>query len=215
MLFSIKLFANIFYRFNIKWLSTYQNNWENIRLIVFLNHTSLYEPLFIGALPWSFVEKLARKLVAPGASKTLERPIVGFFWRLLSPGMTSITRKRDKSWREFMQKIQDKSIVIIAAEGRMKRKNGLDAFGRKMTVRAGISDILETQTEGDMLIAYSGGLHHVQAPGEKLPRLFKKINANLELINIEEYKAQFHSTGLQWKKDIIQDLQTKLETNCP
>lgn len=215
VLSTIKFFANLFYRFEAKWLGREVSNWDSIRLIVFLGHTSLYEPLFIGLLPWKFVKKLSRKLVAPGASKTMQRPIVGKFWKLMSPGMTSISRKRDKSWREFMQKISDDSVIIIAPEGRMKRKNGLDVNGQKMTVKSGISDILEFENEGDMLIAYSGGLHHIQAPGEKFPKLFKKIKANLEVISIKEYKTKFDSEGIQWKKDVTSDFQNRLEKNCP
>ena len=55
----------------------------------------------------------------------------------------------------------------------MKRRNGLDSQGQPMTVRGGIADILEAIPSGPMLIAYSGGLHHVQAPGETLPAVFR------------------------------------------
>ena len=33
--------------------------------------------------------------------------------------------------------------------------------------------ILEKLDSGKMLIAYSGGLHHVQAPGDLIPKIFK------------------------------------------
>lgn len=97
----------------------------------------------------------------------------------MSPGITSITRKRDESWDEFMYSLSDDSVVVIAPEGRMMRKNGLDLDGNKMTVKAGVVDILSGLNKGQMVIAYSGGLHHVQIPGEGLPKLFKTLKLNL------------------------------------
>jgi hypothetical protein len=47
-------------------------------------------------------------------------------------------------------------------------------------VRGGIADILEAIPSGRMLLAYSGGLHHVQAPGEHVPRPFRTLYLNLE-----------------------------------
>lgn len=66
-----------------------------------------------------------------------------------------------------------------------------------------------------MIVAYSGGLHHVQVPGQKLPKLFKTIKINLELIDIPEYKSKFNTEGIQWKRDVTNDLQVRLENNCP
>ena len=129
--------------------------------------------------------------------------------------MIAISRKRDKTWSEFMQKIHEGAIVTIAPEGRMKRKNGLDINGNKMTVKSGIADIIEVMNQGKVLFAYSGGLHHVQAPGERLPRLFKTLKMNVEIMEIEQYKAQFHSNGIEWKREVINDLQQRLETKCP
>jgi 1-acyl-sn-glycerol-3-phosphate acyltransferase len=210
----IKLFARIFYRFDVKWLNC-DPSWKKIRLVVFLNHTSLYEPLYVGMLPFTFIWRLARKMVAPGADKTLNRPIVGFFWKLMGPGIQSVTRKRDKSWVQFMQAIHDRSVIIIAPEGRMKRTNGLDLNGKPMTVKGGVADVLEMINEGNMLLAYSGGLHHVQAPGQFMPRLFKTLKMNIELIDIPTYKKQFNTEGVQWKKDVVKDMQLRMEKNCP
>ena len=39
-----------------------------------------------------------------------------------------------------------------------------------------------------MLIIYSGGMHHIQAPGEKWPKLFQTIHARLESADITDYK---------------------------
>lgn len=215
IILTTKLFSHLFYRFEVKTTPQNFSEWNDIKLIIFLNHTSLFEPLFLGVLPWSFTLKLPRKLLAPGASKTLDRPIVGKFWKILSPGMISISRQRDKTWREFMQKIHEGAVVAIAPEGRMKRKNGLDINGNKMTVKSGVADIIEVINEGKILFAYSGGLHHVQAPGERLPKLFKTLKMNIEVIDTKDYKAQFLSNGLEWKREVTQDLQTRLETKCP
>jgi 1-acyl-sn-glycerol-3-phosphate acyltransferase len=210
----IKIFIKLFYKVEIKWLSELQG-WSKVRYIVFLNHTSLYEPLYIGTLPLPFLWRISRKLVAPGADKTLDRPLVGIFWKLMGPGIISITRKRDKSWKKFMEAVHNRSVIVMAAEGRMKRRNGLDLSGRPMTVRSGVADVLEQINEGNMIVAYSGGLHHVQVPGQRLPRLFKTLKLNLELIDIPEYKSKFNTEGIQWKRDVMEDFQTRLETNCP
>lgn len=213
-LLSIKIVSRVFYRFEVNWING-KPSWDKIRLISFLNHTSLYEPVFIGIVPLSFLWRLARKLVAPAADKTLNRPFVGRFWKIMSPGMITITRKRDHSWKNFMQAIKNKSVIVIAAEGRMKRATGLDLMGKKMTVKAGVTDILELLNEGNMMMAYSGGLHHIQIPGQKVPKLFKKIRMNIDIIPIHEYKSQFSSEGIQWKKDVVADMQKRLETCCP
>jgi hypothetical protein len=192
ILLSIKAFTKLFYTTEVVWINS-EPSFDRIRLIAFLNHTSLYEPLYIGVLPVSFIWRLARKLIAPGADKTLDRPLVGFFWKIMSPGMISITRRRDKSWIRFMNAIHDRAVVIMALEGRMKRRNGLDLAGRKMTVKSGVADIIAELEEGNILVAYSGGLHHVQVPGQKLPRLFKKLKLNLEILDVEEYKSRFNT----------------------
>ncbi len=215
MLMFIKTFSKLFYRLELKWLSDYGQDFDKIRLIIFLNHTSLYEPLFVAAAPNWFLYRLARKMVAPGADKTLNRPIVGFFWKLMGPGMVSISRKRDKTWYEFLEAIQRRSVIVIAPEGRMKRKSGFDSEGKPMSIRAGVAEIFEELNEGRLLIAYSGGLHHVQHPGEHFPRLFKTIKLNLEAIEIPEYKAQFSEDPKLRRKEFIADLHNRLAQNTP
>lgn len=214
ILISIKIFSKIFYKLEKKYLNDLQT-FEKIRLVILLNHTSLYEPLFVSAAPIWFLWRLARKMVAPGADKTLNRPIVGRFWKFMLPGLISITRKRDKSWKEFLEAIERRSVIVIAPEGRMKRDTGLDSNGKPMSVRSGIAEIIEELHEGRMIIVYSGGLHHVQHPGELLPRLFQTIKANIEVLEITEYKNQFNSTGIQFRKDVVADLEHRLKTNCP
>lgn len=212
----IKFFSRIFFRFEVKWLNK-QARWENIKMIVLLNHTSLLEPLYLSYLPISFLWRLSKRMVAPGADKTLKRPLVGFFYKVFSPGMTPITRKRDDSWVQFMESIYEDSIIVIIPEGRMKRPSGLDLNGNKMTVKSGITDVLKGLNKGEMLFAYSGGLHHVHAPGEKKYHFFKTLKLNLEVFDIAAYKAMFGTdqTTDIWRNKVIEDLQIRLETKAP
>lgn len=182
-----------------------------------LNHTSLLEPLYLGFLPVSFLWRLSRKMVAPGADKTLNRPLVGTFYKLFSPGMISISRKRDDTWQQFMESIAPDSVIVIIPEGRMKRRTGLDLQGNKMTVKSGVLDVLQGLHDGEMVIAYSGGLHHVHAPGEKGYHFFKTLKMNLETFDIESYKKTFEGeVGSElWRKLVLADLQYRLENNCP
>ncbi len=214
MLCAIKVFAKIFYKFEINWLSD-QRDFEKVRLVAILNHTSLYEPLMFATAPNWFLWKIARKMALPVADKTMKRPIVGRFFRFLIPGIISITRKRDQSWRHFLKAIENRSVIIILPEGRMKRHNGLDAYGRPMDVKAGITDIIPKLQEGNILFAYSGGLHHIQHPGEFFPRLFKTIKLNLELVDIESYKSQFKTDGIALKREIVADMNQRLAEKCP
>ena len=131
--------------------------------------------------------------------------------------MISITRKRDDSWENFLESIYEDSIILIAPEGRMKRKNGLDLEGNKMTVKPGVVDIINGLQSGEMAIAYSGGLHHVQIPDEGLPKLFKTIKMNIELFDIPTYKAMFNADigSNIWRQLVLNDLQMRLETKVP
>ena len=213
----IKALSNIFYRFRVGWPADGKIIWNDVKLVVFLNHTSLFEFLYLGFLPVSFLRMLSKRMVIPGADKTLNRPLVGLFFKLFSPGMTPITRKRDDSWQHFLESIHNDSIIIIAPEGRMKRKTGLDLEGKKMNVRPGVVEILATLNKGQMIIAYSGGLHHVQIPDEGLPRVFKTLKINLEVFDIPAYKALFdeQAESYAWKKQVLDDLQHRLETKPP
>ena len=210
----VKLFSSIFYKLDLKWLGG-SKDFEGARLVIFLNHTSLYEPLFLRAAPNRFLWTLAQKMIAPAADKTLNRPVVGKFWKVMFPGLISITRKRDKSWFDFLKSIENKRIIIIAPEGRMKRRSGLDSHDKPMSVRSGVAEIISELNEGELIFAYSGGLHHVQHPGQLYPRLFKRIKLNLEKIDIPTYKNQFNSEGIQFRKDVVADLEMRIRNKCP
>jgi len=215
----VKYLSSIFYRFDVQWMGSQALvNWKEIKLIIFLNHTSLFEPIFIRVAPNHFIWNLSKNLIAPGADVTLARPITGRFIKYLLPGVIPISRKRDYSWTRFMQKITPQSVVAILPEGRMKRKNGLDKHGKPMSVRGGIADILYHLKEGKALFVYSGGLHHIQSPGQKLPKIFKRVKVNLELMNIDHYKqiiGEKTASLDEFRKKVVADLNEKLNTKIP
>lgn len=216
ILLTIKVIASIFFPAKGQWLGPIPKNpWKNIRLMMLLNHTSLYEPLFIQVIPVRYLWHLAANFNIPGADITLERPFVGRFWKLMVPKISSVTRKKDISWDNYLKSIKPHDVVMIAPEGRMKRPNGLDKYGKKMTVRGGVADIIETMDDGAMILCFSGGLHHVQRPGQFLPHLFKPIKMNLSYHSIADYKAQFTGTAREVKLGMVQDLQKRLERDCP
>lgn len=213
----VKGLAAFFYRFDTQCnLPIEQMDWSKVRLIILLNHTSLFEPLFIRLAPNRFIWLMARYLVAPGADITLERPMAGRFYRYLLPGIVSITRKKDFSWAVFLSKIQPQSIVAILPEGRMKRASGLDKDGNVMSVRGGVADILQGLNQGSILFIYSGGLHHIQAPGQRWPKLFKTIRVNLEMLDLMEYKQNIQDSGPgDFKPKLMQDLNRRLQNKLP
>ncbi len=212
----VKFFSHIFYRREFNWIGTTPDDpWNKARIFVLLNHTSLYEPLFLQGLTFPFLWKLTRRLSVPGADTTLNRPIVGLFWKLMMPNISAVSRKSDNTWSSYLESIKENSIVMIAPEGRMKRPNGLDKFGKPMTVKPGIADIILAMPEGGMVLCLSGGLHHIQKPGEHFPRLFKTIRMNLIYLDLKEYRAKFSGTPLENKLMITKDLQRYLETSCP
>jgi hypothetical protein len=217
LLFSLKTLSRIFYRHDWAWVGEKLpgNPWKGLRLVVFLNHTSLFEPLFLGVPPARFIWRLAAHGVVPAADKTTDRPLVGMVFRFIAHEVIPITRQRDDSWTQVLSTIEPDSMVAIAPEGRMKRANGLDLHGRPMTVRGGVSDILQAFRHGRMLIAYSGGLHHVQVPGH-IPNVFKTVSLRLEVLEIADYMQQMMKDGPeQFKRNVIQDLERRRDLHCP
>ena len=217
ILSSVKTLSHILFRGKFNWITPAPNKpWSQARLMVFLNHTSLYEPLFIQHLSFSFLWQLVGRINIPGADITLNRPIVGRFWKMMLPNISSVTRKKDDSWINYLNSIKPDSMILIAPEGRMKRPGGLDKFGKPMNVKGGVADILENLNDGAMILCISGGLHHIQTPGQLFPRLFKTIHMNLVYIDIKEYKEKFQLLSPRERKmKITQDLQVHLEKNCP
>jgi 1-acyl-sn-glycerol-3-phosphate acyltransferase len=217
LLMSLRIASRIFFRQRVRWLGSQPGNWGDVRVVAALNHTSLYEPLYAGALPPRFLWHLARRGVLPVADKTLKRPLVGAFFKLLCQHVVVVTRQPDQTWQAVLDKIGPDSVVIIFPEGRMKRADGLDGDGKPMTVRGGIADILEAVGSGRMLVAYLGGLHHVQVPGQFLPRPFKTVESTLELLDVGWYKEIMlrRSGPAGFKRAVIEDLEARRERYCP
>ena len=218
LLLLVKAFARTFYRFEMGWVGEVPPDpWRHVRLLVFLNHTSLFEPLFAGGIPVHFLWRLARHGVVPIASKTAGRPLVGVFFGLIARRVISITRERDETWDQLLAHVDPDAMMAILPEGRMKRAGGLDSEGRRMSVRGGVADILESLGAGRMLLAYSGGLHHVQVPGERFPRLWKTIRMNLEVVDIAAYRESLLAGAAApgFKRAVIEDLERRRDLYCP
>jgi 1-acyl-sn-glycerol-3-phosphate acyltransferase len=206
------------YRFQYRWLSDDGfDQVKEVRLLVFLNHTSLWEPIFVGGVPLNVLWRLSGDLLAPGADITLnDRAIVGRIYHSLFPGLIPISRNRDESWSEFMNLVDEDTLVAILPEGRMMRRNGLDKHGNPMTVRGGVADILQKKHSGKVMFVYSGGLHHIQAPGDKLPKIFQAIKANLEMMDIQDYKELIEPIdGKDFREKVVKDMQSRLESKIP
>ena len=137
-------------------------------------------------MPTRFIWRLAAHGVIPAADKTTGRPFVGLLFRFVAHHVIPITRQRDQTWFAVLDRIDPESMVVIAPEGRMKRETGLDLQGNRMTVRGGVADIMLAIERGRMLLAYSGGLHHVQIPG-KIPNLFERVQMRIENLEIADY----------------------------
>jgi hypothetical protein len=219
VLLGVKITSILFYRYRVFKQGSGEklvaDDFRNLRVLVFLHHTSLFEPLFIGIVPIRFLWGLAARGVFPAADITMNRPILGKFITLLSKEAVSITRKRDWTWDKFMAGCSPDAIIIILPEGRMMRKTGLDKYGQPMTVKGGVADVLDKVSSGKMMVATSGGLHHIQAPGEGFPRPFKTIKGLVEMMDIAEYKEMLRpwSDLAEFRRAVRDDLQRRMEQN--
>ena len=217
LLVVLKYLSKIFYRHDVAWVGDVPRGpWKNARVVVFLNHTSLFEPVFLGGVPNSFIWRLAAHGVVPAADKTTGRPLVGLIFKFVAHHVIAITRERDHTWFEVLNRIDPHSMIVIAPEGRMKRANGLDSNGNPMTVRGGIADILTAVNDGRMIIAYSGGLHHVQIPEHTMVRLFVTVRLRVENLDIKAYIADQMKDGEeQFKRNVREDLERRRDLYCP
>ena len=196
--------------------STPLTNWRDVKLYAFFNHTSLFEPIFISTMPFHFIWIGSKYASVPVADKTMKRPFVGSLLWFIAPKMISITRKKDETWSGFLNQIDENSIICLAPEGRMMRKTGLDLEGNPMSVRGGISDILLGLDNGIFILAYSGGLHHVQTPGEWSVRFFQTVKIRYEYFSIKEYKAQFDTKdSKKFKLQVVKDLESRIKLHTP
>ncbi len=219
LLMSLKAVTRLLYTYDVRWIDgTVTVPWHDVRLVALLNHTSLYEPLYAGGVPGAFLRRLAGHGVLPIADKTIRRPLVGSLFRSLARHVVVITRKRDQTWSSVLDRIDDpEAMFLILPEGRMMRRDGLDVRGQPLSIRAGIVELIGAIPYGRMILAVSGGLHHVQAPGELVPRLFRKLKLNLELLDIESYRQQLGFSGgwRQFHKRVVADLERRRNLHWP
>jgi len=213
----VKITSRLFYRFEITWVEGREiKDWRQVRVFAFLNHTSLFEPLFLSAMPWHFLWYGSKHALLPIADKTMNRPLLGKVLSFMAPDVVSITRKKDESWDGFLHKMTDQTVVCLAPEGRMMRSNGLDSKGKPMSVRGGISDILLHIESGYLLLGYSGGLHHIQTPGESMPRLFKTIKIRWEAVPVVEFKKGLPTHNpREFKVAVVKALNERMYEHCP
>jgi len=246
----LRIMARCFCRFHVEHVrsgavdssaaaATDANSWEiiksnggarNVRLVVILNHTSLFEPVYCGVLPWSIVWRIASGAVFPAADITWNRPIVGRIMQLMAPGVIPVSRERDATWDNFVTVASGKGhlhrpLVMILPEGRMKRPNGLDKHGKAMTIRGGVADVLAEMDDGLMLVTYSGGLHQLHVPGQGRPNLFSHLAVGFEVVPIAAYRDELRQRSAQissgavkgdpFKIAVIQDLEARRDRHCP
>jgi hypothetical protein len=197
--------------------TTTQKSWDTVRLVILLNHTSLFEFIFSTAIPVSYLWKMSNRLIFPVAEETLVRPVIGRILRLLAPRVLAISRRRDRSWEDFLTAIRKTdSILIYLPEGRMKRVDGFDKNGGAMTVRGGLLDVLQTFSGSDMMIVYSGGLHHVLAPGQIIPRPFQTIEVALEFSGVDGYLQSHQLDSAEiLKQTVARDFERRRDIYCP
>lgn len=217
LLLAVKTKSRILFRIRLEWLAKPPDPWADLRILAILNHTSLFEPIFAAVAPNRLLWQIAAHGVVPVADKTLNRPLVGRFFRLVARHVVSITRERDQTWQTVLGRIHDpEALIVILPEGRMKRRTGLDLHGNPMTIRGGIADILEAVPEGRLLLAYSGGLHHIHAPGDRWPRLFRRADLRLEIIDIAAYRRALAGGDAEsFKAAVIEDLTRRRDEHCP
>lgn len=212
---SIKVWSLLFFRFTVEWVGRRPKHpFRDAHVGLLLNHTSLFEPIFLAVLPFSWLWELSLRGLLPGADSTLDRPVAGRFFKFLVPNAVSVTRNRDKTWRDFIAQVHRHTIILMSPEGRMKRRTGLDKHGRPMTMRGGIADVLERKQEGTLVLLYSAGLHHVQAPGEGWPNLFQHVRARLEEVPIERYKQKRGHGTPEFRTNVMKDLETRRDRHC-
>lgn len=215
LLRSLGALCRVVYRFDLEYLNTTKEAcFDDVKLVVLLNHTSLFEPLWLGSFAPDFLGAMGRDFVYPVANKTLSRPLAGTIYKALAQ-VVGVSAQRDDSWAEFMTLVNESSIIGICPEGRMKRLNGLDRNGNPMTVRGGVAEILRNKTKGNMIFLYSGGLHHIHAPGHRYPKIFKTIKARFEKIAIEDYKQLINDRPGDFKVNMIKDMEKRRDHHCP
>ncbi|MYA32933.1 MAG: hypothetical protein F4164_07565 [Gemmatimonadales bacterium] len=217
LLLSIKVAARVLCRVRLEWLRGADDPWSGLRVLALINHTSLFEPVFLAVVPSRVLWQLATHGVVPLADKTAARPILGRLFQLLAKHVVPVTREKDDTWERVLRQVRDpEAVLIILPEGRMMRRTGLDLQGNPMTIRGGIADILRAIPDGRLFIGYSGGLHHIQAPGERFPRPFRSAWLGAEVVDIAEYRRELGGSECAetFKAAVIEDLTRRRDAYC-
>lgn len=146
----------------------------------------------------------------------MARPIEGRIFRLLVPNAVPITRRRDRSWARVLDEIDDRdSMMALFPEGRMMRPNGRDKTGAPMTVKPGVAEVLQALGHGRMILAYSGGLHHVFPPGASWPHFFQPLSLRLESLDIANYLAERRRERPSLMQAVVRDLTRRRDLYTP
>ena len=224
VLMVLRIISKCFYKNESQWVGDIpQDPWQPYRLVAILNHTSLYEWLFAGQVPARFLWRMASHATIPIAKITIDRPIVGLLWRTVAANIIPITRERDNTWQQVVESLEDPdSMVIILPEGRMKRAGGLDKKGRPMSTRGGIADLIRGLPDGKLLVAYSQGLHHIQVPGQKIPKLFQPVRMRFESLQLSTFKEEMaegldlsdERDLLKFRRRVMKTFDTRRDTYC-
>ena len=217
LLLAVKAASRLLLRVRIEFVREVDDPWAGLRVVAILNHTSLFEPVLTAVAPNRLLWQIAAHGVLPVADKTLARPIVGRLYRFVARHVVRVTRRRDETWADVLERLHDEeALIVILPEGRMKRRTGLDLDGNPMTIRGGIADILESVPDGRLFIGYSGGLHQVHAPGDRLPRLFRRVRLGAEVLDIPAYRRELldrHGPD-GFKGAVIEDLTERRDRHC-
>jgi hypothetical protein len=67
-----------------------------------------------------------------------------------------------------------------------------------------------------MLLADSGGLHHVHAPGDRFPRPSRTIAARLEVVDLAEHRAALGDDDMNaFRRRVVGDLTERRNHVAP
>jgi hypothetical protein len=217
ILLSGKLTSRGLWDASVEWVGDPTDDpWRDVRLIAILHHTSLAEGVYLPAVPDRVLRRIARHGVAPIAEETMARPVAGRIFQLLVPRPVPVTRRRDESWDRVLHELDDpQAILTLCPEGRMMRPHGRDKDGECMTVKPGIAYVLRALGHGRMILAYSGGLHHVFPPGARLPRLFQPLRLRVESVDITRYLAEREAEPVPFVDAVKRDLTRRRDLYTP
>ena len=117
ILASIKTVGRLLFSFNVEHQGEQRVAWSEVRLIAWLNHTSLYDVFLISVIPYRTLWRASKDCLTPIAEKTYRRPVVGFIFRNLTMSKSSVSQKRDDTWSQFLGSITHASMVALFPEG--------------------------------------------------------------------------------------------------